>query len=249
MKPSNGRPSNIYRSTPADFAAYWKAAEKHTKPEDALEPGFGAQAYEVTKAGVHAFRLTLIPTDVSGAFFWFRFDTPNREVEFSPPSLLALSDLPRLLEVWEFNAPVWVSGNGLMASPLFPEKWAMPKVFTTSRKTFDVLTGNRMASSFALTTRGGVHTMRTPELTVGGVLGEHNLWRIVEHVRGCVDRIALPKSATAPLPMQLVTELRKLSAEYTQRTVFTPAENCTWGVVPHADLLSIPTSAVSAYTP
>ena len=249
MKPSNGRPSNIYRSTPADFAAYWKASEKHTKAEDALEPGFGAQAYEVTKAGVHISRLTLIPTDVSGAFFWFRLDTPDRDIEFSPPSLLALADLPELLELWEFNAPVWVSGNGLMASPLFPEKWAMPKVFTTNRKTFDVLTGNRMASTFSLTTRGGVHTMRTPELTAGGVLGEHNLWRIVEHIRGSVDRIALPKTPSAPLPMQLVVELRKLSAEYTRRTVLTPAEERTWGVVPHADRLSIPLSAVSTYAP
>lgn len=249
MKLTTGRPSNIYRSTPNDFAAYWKAAEKFTKVEDALEPGFGAQAYEVTKAGVHAFRLTLIPTDVSGAFFWFRFDTPDRGVEFSPPSLLARADLPALLELWEFTTPQWLIGNGLMASPLFPEKWTMPKVFTTCTKTFDVLTGNRTTSTFSLTTRGGVHTMRTPELTVGGVLGEHNLWRIVEHVRSSVDRISLPKTSSAPLPSQLVTELRKLSAEYTKRTVLTPSEERMMGVVPHADLLSIPHTSVSPYAP
>lgn len=244
-----GRPSHIYRMPPKDFLAYWSATEKHTTHEKVIEPGFGAQGYELLK-GVHQFRITLIPTDVSNAFYWVRLETPDAKVNFSMPSVTAAEDLPKLLESWEVNDMRWVVGNGLLASPSFPEAWSTPPEYASSKERFDMLVADKVNLKFGILTRAGVHAVRTPAQYLAGVMGVNTMWEVVQHFRRrAPSDVPFPKPGETALHAKLVHELRFVSAKYTREKLLTVGEGYVLPYVPHHELLGIPATSMTPFTP
>lgn len=243
-----GRPANIYRTTPAHFALFWGEASKRSSFEAVLEPGFGAVGYvtaERTKQ--HLFRVSLVPCDTSGEFFWARVEDAAGSIDFGIPALVKRSQVPRLLEVWEAEEAAWCEGG--LASPVFPEKWKMPFAYLRCSDRFGVMLHNLDSRETFLSYRAGLHTLRARGEHLAGIFSRDGEWDVFRRAG-----LLMPEKSNLPfgsnrLSDEALRAFREMSSQYFERVFMTADHAKGHPFLPHGGLLNIPLISISELKP
>lgn len=228
-----------------EFPSTWTSLEKHDKPL-LDEPSMGTRGYALSKKNQHLYRLTLVPADVKGHFFWTALETADGAVNFAFPALMAKEDLPRLLELWELDDAQTIWTPGPMVSATFPKGWKMPEAFFLSSRQFYVMARKTTAdmSVSHLTARGGIHTMTGAKVCCMGILGES----------GDLDVFrAMPPPSTVATLLRLdvnlvpeaLTLCREASARFFRQKLLTIGEGKVFPYLPHASVVGIPLIGVT----
>lgn len=254
-----GRPNNVYTLAPTEWRVKWDMLEKFEDLNTLLEafPEGGFAAYASTKPdkalGLSRplARVTFAPAGPSREVFWVRAETPDEEVDFSIPAPIHFNDIPKLLEQWEMDMEVltWVPAH--MGSVCFPIDWTIPRKYVVSPIVFWVLVWNPKTRETRLISRAGMHSIRTPEMQIAGILGPVNDLSIPMAIGTCNIVCPTPLKLDTMLTPPQIRALRLASSRYFVNRIMTKAPGCGYPVWPivHTFGEMPPAGSITEFTP
>lgn len=228
-----------------ELASAWTALEKHDKPV-LDEPSVGTRGYAMSKQNQHLYRLSLVPADAKGRFFWTALESADGGVNFAFPALMAKEDLPRLLELWELDDERTIWTPGLMVSPTFPKGWRMPEVFFQTARQFYVMVRKTTAdmSVSHLTARGGIHTTTGSKVSCMGIVGESGDLDVFRAMPPPTPGTSLLRLDVNLAP-EALTLCREASARFFKQKLLVVGEGKVFPYMPHATVVGIPSMGIT----
>lgn len=232
-----GRPHNVFSMSPAAYKLWQESRAWGLDPEEHLQ--FGG-AVGMTKNG--QFVLDLLRVHQHLSYVYVRLRSHDGSVDFAFPSAMRLSQLKRLLEVWELEDIKWAA-HELMGLESYPKAlWTFPTVLgraTPQEAWFLTYEGRGPDRQVALHHKAGWGTS----------ISKNNLDRRLITLMGPglstvkklldVVKVDDPGVFDPALQQKVVSVCLDIGADYFERKLLKPSAGKLTAFTPHAHLIAI----------